>query len=80
MKNLPMITGSNRRRKKKHHLKNIYFFSSSSKSYSSNNTASNNNNGDAMKRFSNAKAISSDQFFNNDSSVRCRRKTNKRFE
>lgn len=44
-------------------------YSSSSKSYSSNNTASNNNNGDAMKRFSNAKAISSDQFFNNDSSA-----------
>lgn len=40
------------------------FFSSFSKS------SSGANDGDAQKRFSNAKSISSDQFFNKDSDVR----------
>lgn len=49
---------------------NIFIFlSSSSKTTTSYSSAS--SDGDAQKRFSNAKAISSDQFFNKDSDV-CR--------
>jgi hypothetical protein len=43
------------------------FLSSSSKTSTSYSSAA--NDGDAQKRFSNAKAISSDQFFNKDSDV-----------
>ncbi len=49
----------------------IYLISSSSKSTNQSSTSySGANDGDAQKRFSNAKAISSDQFFNKDSDVR----------
>lgn len=53
-------------------------YSSSSKSYSSNTTTA-SNNGDALKRFSNAKGISSDQFFNKDSDTD-RNNTTTRFQ
>jgi hypothetical protein len=43
-----------------------FFISSSSKTPTS---YAGNDNGDAQKRFTNAKAISSDQFFNKDSDV-----------
>jgi hypothetical protein len=49
----------------------ICFISSSSKTSTSHNSGG--NDGDAQKRFSNAKAISSDQFFNKDSDVCTRR-------
>lgn len=47
----------------------IHIYSISSSSKTSTSYSSGNNDGDATKRFSNAKAISSDQFFNKDSDV-----------
>lgn len=60
-------TGNDHPRQRKSSSDTIFRDSSSSKSSASYSAAS---AGDAQKRFSNAKGISSDQFFNRDSDVR----------
>ncbi len=51
-------------------IEQFFFLKISSSSKTSTSYTSGTDNGDAQKRFSNAKGISSDQFFNKDSNVK----------
>jgi hypothetical protein len=68
---LPIVVVIGREMNRRKYYFHFIFISSTSKPTNQSSTSySGANDGDAQKRFSNAKAISSDQFFNKDSDVR----------